>query len=374
MTKTQVRRVRGDEFDVEHVREAAEVLSAGGLVVLPTETVYGLAARADIPAAIARLRKVKGREATKAFSVHIPGRDDVSRYVNRVSGVAERLMRKAWPGPLTLIFSEGHPPLMQAMKGKPDSALEAMYYDGTIGIRCPDDEIAQGVLRAVRAPVVAASANLAGKPAPVDGRDALKNLDGEVDLVLDAGRTKYAKPSTIVRLTNSGYELVREGVYDAAMLDRLAKLRILFVCTGNTCRSPMAEALAKKFIADRLGGSPDELPARGILVSSAGTAGGYGPAAEFAIEAMGRRSLNLTEHSSTALTVEMIQQADYIFVMTRAQRESVLRMSPRDAARVKLLLQDEDLNDPVGGTSEEYERCAQTIENSLAARMNEVDL
>ncbi len=262
----RVVQVDAREVDVEVIRHAAEVLRDGGLVAFPTETVYGLGARADDAGAIARLRQVKGREARKAFSVHIASRDDVKSFAPRLSGLAGRFIRKGWPGPLTLIVSVEDPASAPVMVGRDGFAAEAMYYDNAIGLRCPEDPVAHELLRSVGAPVVAASANPAGRPPPLTGDEVRKSLAGRIDLLLDSGRTKYTKPSTIVRVTATTYEIVREGVYDAGIIERLATARLLFVCTGNTCRSPMAAALAEHLIAQRLGCSAAELSARGVVI------------------------------------------------------------------------------------------------------------
>ncbi len=354
------------------VREASEVLRGGGLVAFPTETVYGLGARADHPAAMRRLRAVKTREAGKAFTVHIAAREDARQFVPTFSGMAARLARKAWPGPLTLILTVDDPSSTPVMEGKNGAVAAAMYYDNTIGLRCPDDPLAQGMLRAVAAPVVAASANLAGEPAPFTGHEVLKTLGGAIDLVVDAGRTKYAKPSTIVRVTGSSFEVVREGVYDSGSVARMTTVRLLFVCTGNTCRSPMAARWAQHMLAERLQCRPEDLLDRGVIVTSAGTSGGFGGASPLALEVMRKRGVDLSDHASTALTPELVHQADYIFAMTRDHRDAILRMNPTAESKTRLLLDDDDVSDPMGGSAENYERCAQTVERGLRARLQEV--
>ncbi len=354
------------------IREASEVLERGGLVAFPTETVYGLGARADHAGAMGRLRAVKSREPTKAFTVHIAAREDAPRFVPGLGGLAGRFVRKGWPGPLTLVMTVDDPSSAPVMVGRNGAAAEAMYYDHTIGLRCPDDGVAQRLLRAVDAPIVAASANLAGRSPPHTGDEVLRDLDGKIDLLIDSGRTKYAKPSTIVRVTGSSYEVVREGVYDAGIVERLSTVRLLFVCTGNTCRSPMAAVLAGQMLAERLSCKPSELRARGVVVQSAGTSGGIGGASPHAIEVMAKRGIDLSDHLSTALSAEMIQQSDYIFAMMRAHRDTIVQMVPAAESRVMLLLGNDDVRDPMGGAEEDYERCAQTVERGLRTRLQEV--
>jgi len=356
------------------VQRAVEVLGQGGLVVFPTETVYGLGARADISAAIDRLRRVKSRGADHAFTVHIGSPADASFYAPGLEGLAARFIRKAWPGPLTLLLAVDDPLSAPAMTGLERSVTSIMYHKGTIGLRCPDDSVAAAVLRDAGGPVVATSANTVGQPPPWTAEDVLGKLAGSIDLLVDTGRTKYAKPSTIVRVSGSSYKLVREGVLDAGIVERLSTLVLLLVCTGNTCRSAMAAAFAQKMLADRLGCPVADLPRRGIEVRSAGTAGGAGGASPEAMTVMSRRGMDLSNHASAALTPQMIQQADYILTMTRMHRDAVIDMVPSAADRVRMLLEQDEVQDPVGGSVDDYERCARKVEEGLNARLQEVIL
>ena len=368
---TQVIKVdRSSDFRAV-IREAGLVLSRGGLVVFPTETVYGLAARADNPEAMARLRDVKAREVQQGFTVHIGTRDEAHQYVTWMPRLAGRLMRKAWPGPLTILLEEKDAESTPILLEKPE-AKNAVYYEGVVGLRCPDDAICQTILAGADGPIVAASANLAGEPPPRTGDEVLQGLDGKFDLLVDAGRTRYSRASTIVRVTDSGYQLVREGVLDAGIIERLALVQILFVCTGNTCRSPMAAGLARKLLAEQVGCTVGELERHGIKVASAGTSGGAGPATSGALKAMAQRGVDISSHASTALTPELVQQADHVFVMTQRHLEEVLNMAPWAEGKTSLLLGSDDVDDPVGLADEEYDRCAQIIERGLRERLQEV--
>jgi protein-tyrosine phosphatase len=369
---TEVIKVDPENAYGDTVRRAVEVLDQGGVVAFPTETVYGVGARVDRPEAMGRLRALKSRPADKAFTVHIGSREDAFAFAPECPPLASRLMRKAWPGPLTLVVGLEDPGAAPASRSLNGVAMKAIYYNNAVGLRYPDDSVAEAVLRAVKAPMVAASANEAGLAPPLDAADVLENLDGRIDVLLDAGPTKYSKPSTIVRVTADGYEMIREGVYDAGIIERLSVLRILFVCTGNTCRSPMAEGIARKMLADKLGCHPDELPGRGVVVTSAGTGGGFGAASDNAVQVMSERGIDVTQHQSSGLTAEAIQQADHVFVMTTMHRNRVLDIVPAAEDRVRLLLDAEDVRDPVGGDRDEYERCAQIVEGGVRARLEEV--
>ncbi|MCY2930293.1 MAG: L-threonylcarbamoyladenylate synthase [Planctomycetota bacterium] len=175
----------------------ADVLRKGGLVGFPTETVYGVAAAADVLEGMERLRDLKDRPE-RPFSVHLAGPGEVGRYVRAVPPVAQRLVRKAWPGPLTLVLPTGGR-LAEAALQKA-GLYEVLCHDGFIGLRCPDEPAASALLARAGGPVVAASANLKGQPSPRDAREALAALDGRIELMIDTGPTRHRGDSTIVQV------------------------------------------------------------------------------------------------------------------------------------------------------------------------------
>ena len=356
------------------IAEAAGCLASGGLVIFPTETVYGVGASVVHAGALARLRQVKQREGGKPFTVHVGSRSMVERFVPELTGYQRHLIERAFPGPVTLVFPVEQPdqtPIVQEF-GASNAGL--IYHQGTVGIRCPEDVLAADLLRQAGVPVVAASANEAGSLPPVDGQEAIEALGAVVDLVLDAGRTRYAKASTVVKLDRFSVRVLREGVLDMAAIQRLASMRFLLVCAGNTCRSPMAEVLLRQILAQAVGCTQEQLIDRGFAVESAGLSG-YGgmPASGGAVRAMGGRGLDLTAHRSRGLGVEAIQKADWIFTMTAGQLRAIRELVPEAAARCRTL-DDEDIADPIGGTDEEYMHCAQAIERALQRRVQEVVL
>ncbi len=254
---------------MEHLAAAAEVVDAGGLVAFPTETVYGIACRATLDA-VARLDSLKGRDADKHYTLHI-GRNDAYRvYVPKTDRRVENLIGRAWPGPLTLVFGL-HPVELSRQKGQVGTdAFDILYKDGSIGIRCPQHPAAAMLLQLTRHPVVAPSANLGGHDPATEADEVLDQLGDQVDVILDGGPCRYRRSSTVARVGRHGVEVLREGVYSEMDLRSMANMTFLFVCTGNTCRSAMAEGLFKTQLAKKLGCGVDELERNGYKVISAG--------------------------------------------------------------------------------------------------------
>ncbi|MBI4598085.1 MAG: threonylcarbamoyl-AMP synthase [Candidatus Omnitrophica bacterium] len=183
--------VMGDAPDPAAIAEAAQILRGGGLVSFPTETVYGLAADLTNPKAIDRLNQVKGRPPDKPYSWHVHSIEQMRQHVAAVPPLAEQLMQRYWPGPLTIV--------MPANDGK------------IIGFRLPDHPIAQAFLKTCGVPVAAPSANRSGSPPPTDAKEVLAALDGDIDCILDAGPTRLGRESTVVEIVEGRLVLRREG-------------------------------------------------------------------------------------------------------------------------------------------------------------------
>lgn len=351
--ETQVFEIDPHSFAPDDLNEPARILAEGGLVGFPTETVYGIAASSRQPEAVHRLRALQGREKDDPFSLHIANPDDVVHLVETIPPLGQSLMDLYWPGPLTIIFPGN----------VPSSA------DTGIGIRLPQHAVALELIRKVGAPLVAPSASVPGHPPAVTGREVVDLFGGKIDAVIDAGPVALRQASTVVRLVGDELEVLREGIISQDMIERALKgKRIVFVCTGNSCRSPMAEAICKKLLAERLGVSIPELPDRGFRISSAGIqAFSGGRASQHAIELMSAEGLDLEKHRTRPLTRTMAQEADLIIALSHNHRWQIVQWDPEFADRVEVI-NEAGVTDPIGGSLEVYQQCAQEIEAELRER------
>lgn len=362
----------------ELAERAAAVLREGGLLVFPTETVYGVGASAMSVDGVAALRNLKSDGQPRAFTVHLPDAQSAYRYVDTASPSLKRLIRKVFPGPVTLVVELDEDTIAEKMRdlGLPPEARDRVFNGHSVALRCPDHALTQKILGAIEGPVIAGAAGRTGGPQAFTAEEAMEAVGDRVDLVVDGGRCRYSKPSTVVRVRGRGptrsIHVEREGVYDERFVRKLMRWTMLLICSGNTCRSPMAEGIARKMLADQRNIAPDELETAGVRVISAGVFAMPGqPASPEAVEAMQKAGIDLSGHRSRTLTPELIQEADVIFAMTETHRRAVLEMAPGAADKVHRLDPQGDVEDPMGSDATAYQRTAEIIRRRLEQRLKE---
>jgi L-threonylcarbamoyladenylate synthase len=199
----KVRVIRTDTLEElrKGLNKARQILLTGGLVAFPTESFYGLAVNASDENAISRLFKVKKRRDNSPILVLIPSLEYLEGYVADVPEIALRLVERFWPGGLTLLFKAG-----------PDISQLLTAGTGKIGVRISSHPVAAALALAVGSPVTGTSANISGMPGCVSAEEVYSSLGSGVDLILDGGRTKGGKGSTILDVTVNPPEILREGM------------------------------------------------------------------------------------------------------------------------------------------------------------------
>lgn len=356
------------------VHRVVQALVEGKVVALPTETVYIAAAGGLSDRGVQRLLAIREGRLDGPATLAIRSTDEVLDYVPQLPSIGQRLARRCWPGPVTLQLPDAQP--QSAVYRLPPRVRAAVVPGGEIRLRVPAHEHVLSALRLLAGPVVMIGARHDRDPDAVTAQDVVRQLGDEVDLVLDDGRCKFAQRSSIVRIDNRGLSVVRPGVFTEANLKRLASFMIVLVCTGNTCRSPMAEGLLKKRIADRLGCKISELDDRDIVIMSAGISAPPGSrAAAEAIQTMQERGLDLTQHESQPLSERIVRFADVILTMTRGHRDAIVQAWPDAEPRVHLISRSRgDVADPIGGPLDLYRRCSEQLDGYLKEWVEELPL
>ncbi len=336
MAATKIVKIDPLHPDEKYLVEAAGILAKGGLVIIPTETVYGIAADGSNQKTMARLHRIKQRSSDKPFSMLIARKEKIEELCQDIPVLAYKLIHKFWPGPLTII--------LKSKEG------------GTLGLRMPDDEVALGVIEMAGVPVVCPSANLSGKPAPVDFKEAIQDLQGQVDYAIEAGTARLKQESTVVDLTAQPVKFLRVGAIKEEELESvIRKKTVLFVCTGNSCRSVMAKAWLQKLLKEKNRQDVEVLSAGIMMMAGLG-------ATQETTEVLRREGIDVSPHRSQRISPELIGRSDLILVMEKLHEERILEMAPQAKNRLFLLKEFAkiegnhlDISDPIGRSLDFYE-------------------
>ncbi len=377
---------------------AATALRNGQLVILPTDTVYGVFCRADASRELLRLRSDAPAAPT---TWHAHSVEATIETLQVRMPVHQHILRVLAPGPVRFLIEQSsktmrsvldlHPTLPTTL---PDAVLPTDPSHASLepiwSVRVPDHHICQEVLKLAAVPVVAD--RLSGLPGLGDGTrlpDDLAALTTAahalgISTFLNAGPSRHGTGSSSVRLTRDGWwRFESAGAFSEAEVRARVETSILFVCTGNTCRSPMAEAIARHLLAK------PGVTLKPTRVASAGISAFDGDPmtleARDALQGLGIKPAaglgqGTASHRASHLTRQMLQSADIIFAMTAAHASRVLELLPtatdsaREAAQAKIVLLDpsgRDIPDPIGGTLADYRTAAQSIAKFVEQRLVE---
>lgn len=319
-----------DKIEPEKLEEIKKIFFKGGIVALPTETVYGLGVLASCKEAVERLYEVKRRDRNKPFSLCVANKKEALDLFSLLPPYGFRLAERFWPGPLTIVFYE--------KKG-----------EKKIGVRVPAHKTLVEILKELKEPICLPSANISGEKEAVTSWQVEEIFSEDIDLLVEAEPPQYNKASTVVDLTFHPFKILREGVIpQKEIIETFIRKRILFVCTGNTCRSPLAQFLLKKYLSQIV-----PFFEKRYEILSCGIIASEGASLSEEIKKILKEYENLeAEHFARKIDKEILLSSDLIFVMEKKHKEFITNLEPLLESRVfllgKFLPQEQEIPDPIG--------------------------
>lgn len=354
-----------DSRDIVHV--VVQALAEEKLVLLPSETTYLLLASALSAKAVQALTEAPGRLKTRTPNLLLRSGAEVADYVPGLTRVGQRMAGRGWPGPLSIEF-----PVLNSQSlcaRLPQSVQQQIISpDGFTTLQVPAHQSISEALQLLPGPVVATPLlNSKGEPMVEPQLTSELSAFEPLAFAVDDGPTHFGGLSTVVRVDGHNCQLTASGVLEQNVLVGLGQLVVLLVCTGNTCRSPMAETLLRHELSQRFKDlfAPGQPPPV-VAVSAGLSAYPGGAASPEAVTVMQSRGLNLKDHQSRPLTQRLLKQADLVLTMTSSHRQAILGRWPEASQKTHLLSKNgRDVADPYGGSVPIYASCAEEIESFI---------
>ena len=358
-----------EPVDARHVAQAKEALARGALAGLPTEVGFAVASRAD-GQGLARLRELVRARADAIPTIALAEPADADPWVSNWIAPAARLRRRYWPGPLVLLL----PSAPSAPKGI------TVFGDSWVPLRVPANAFTRAVLQAVPLPIAILPAALPGAPIPARAAEIRPEIASGLGYVSQLSGGALGQGPAVARVGPGVFEVLGEGILTGDDLRRTAGLRILLVCTGNTCRSPMAEAWLRARLVERLGGGKslgtrqqiEFLTRFGYRVESAGVGPMVGaPATPNAVAVAAESQLSIEDHRAREATPELEAGFDRVFAMSDRHLERLLELDPNHPS-IERLSPGMEIDDPYGAPIEIYRSTMRSIAAAIERRLPEL--
>lgn len=322
------------------MKKVVDVLKKDGVVAVPTETVYGLIARASSEKGVDKIFDIKKRDKVKVLPCFVKDIETAKKLFKNLPEYAENMMKKYWPGPLTLVaLASEHAP------------RACISEEGKIGIRIPNTVFLLELLKAVDEPLASTSANISGEPPIKTGKAVSEVLGKELDFIVDGEAGNI--PSTVVDVSSERPLILRKGLLSYLEIEEVAgrkvkfskkeKFTLVLLCTGNTCRSPIAEALFSKMMKEY---ENLQIISRGTLQVNERQ---INPNAQLVLKEVGVENYT---HVPKAITEFEVEMADLIIAMAK---EHIEWLPEQYRYKAKLIdPEGGDVEDPIGSPVSTY--------------------
>ena len=369
MTKILDWRKSDDPRDIVHL--AVQALAEGHVVALPSNCAYLLVASGLKKDAVSQLAKAKSSLPLQGVSLMVRSADETLDYFPDITPAARRLARKVWPAPVILSLPDSRESsLLRCLDTQVQSELKQP--SDRVHVWQPCHEVLEHVCRLASGPLLCTQAIGVG-----DGiADSVETmLPGQSVLTIDAGCVDVPGSPTVVQIDGNQGHIAIPGVVDQKTLRDISQWTVLFVCTGNTCRSPMAQAMMQRKITERFNKLAVEGGLPIVAVSAGVSALGGDPASHGAATAIRKFGTDLDRHQSTQLNAYLVEQADLILAMGNRHRHVIVSQWPSTANKVFLISPDGgEISDPFGGPIEVYEKCARQLDEHTDYWIDRLDM